>query len=116
MRFEFKVTAVGDATDKYGNPSDKQLGLLRLEAYDHGNGLAEALANIVRFAVLASKNVEISDVIGKFSELVGATPEVYETAAERAANAACVTLMRGVDGRLCQMQKMIDRLALKVEE
>lgn len=118
MRFEFKVTATEEATDHYGGPKDSTVGLYRTTATDDAESLGRALSEILRFAVLANRGIDPPDVIGRLAtELChdAEATELFETAAERAAKDACVTLMHGVDCRMIQLQKVVDRLVQKVE-
>lgn len=118
MKFEFKVTATEEAADHYGGPKDATVGLYRTTATHEADSLGRALSEILRFAVLANRGIELPDVIGRMAtELCDGAEatELYETAAERAAKEACVTLMHGVDCRIIQLQKVVERLAQKVE-
>ncbi len=118
MRFEFKVTATEGDADCYGGSKETTVGLYRTTATHDAESLGRALSEILRFAVLANRGVEPPDVIGRLAtELChdAEATELFETAAERAAKEACVTLMHGVDCRMIQLQKVVDRLVQKVE-
>lgn len=109
MKFDFKVTASVDETDDYGCRVKEKVGLYRTSATNES--LGDAIVDIVRFAAMAHRNIEPSQVISRLATAFGEESDVYETAAERAAKAACVVLMHGVDCRINQLQKTVERLA-----
>lgn len=116
MKIEVIVKAYDEYTDNLGGRNRiKKHGVVRLTAEDNERSIAALLLDIVTLSSLLGGDICSEDVAVKFAEMSKITPEVYERAAEKAANAACVTLMRGADGRMSQMQQMIDRLAMKVE-
>lgn len=116
MKIKVIFKAYDEYADRLGGPNRvKKHGVVRLSAEDNDRDVAQLLLDIVTLSALLGGGVSPEDVAVTFSEMCKITPEVYERAAEKAANAACVTLMRGADGRMSQMQQMIDRLAMKVE-
>jgi hypothetical protein len=116
MKIEVIVKAYNEYTDNLGGRNRiKKHGVVRLQAEDNSRSVARLLLDVVTLSALLGSDICSDDVAVEFAEMCQTTPEVYERAAEKAANAACVTLMRGADGRMTQMQQMIDRIAMKVE-
>jgi isopentenyl diphosphate isomerase/L-lactate dehydrogenase-like FMN-dependent dehydrogenase len=105
---EFKIRVFGE--EKPWNDGCPTVGKFTTVSSLDSRRVGESLAKLAQFLCLAC-GADSEDVAAAFAEEFKVLPDSYETAAERAANAACVTLMAGVDDRLATLNQKVNRLS-----
>lgn len=86
------------------------VGKVRLSTTPSSDCVGRELANIVKFLTLAGGLLDAHDIAAAFAEAIGTLPEHYDTAAQRAANAAVVTLAAGFDDRIDTLRRAITNI------
>ena len=113
-----KVTAtVSEPRNSSGYDDGRRrvIGKASITPAGSSRDVGSEIADLIGFLCFCDKSLDKEEIAAAVVERIGEVPEVYETAAERAANAAVVTLSRGFDERFATLHRTVIRLCEKVE-
>lgn len=103
------------ASSRYDDSTEKiKVGALKLQTTCEGRWIGRELCKAIRFIDMAG-GVPAEDIVSVVNEEFSSQSPEYLSAAERAANAAVVTLSHGFDERLDTLRRVVNRLCEKVE-
>lgn len=117
MKF-VKVTAIVSEPRDRGGYDDGRRRVVGKAAITPSGGsrdVGNQIGELIGFLCFCDKSLDKEEIAAAVVEQIGEAPEVYEKAAERAANAAVVTLSRGFDERFSTLHRTVVRLCEKVE-
>ena len=113
-----KVTASVSEPRNSGGYDDgrrRVVGKATITPAGGSRSVGDEIAGLIGFLCFCDKSLDKEEIAATIVERIGDVPEVYETAAERAASAAVVTLSRGFDDRFDTLHRTVVRLCEKVE-
>lgn len=93
-----------------GDYESDTVGKVRLSSAPRSACVGRELANVVKFLALADGAVDACDIAAAFAEQIGVLSADYETAAERAAREAVVTLSTGFDDRIDSLRRAVTNI------
>lgn len=118
MRY-IKVTATVSEPRNPGGYGDERRRVIAKASITPSGGSRDVggeIADLIGFLCFCDKSLDREEIAAAVVERIGDLPDVYEKAAERAANSAVVTLSRGFDDRFDTLQRSVVRLCERVDE